>query len=352
MTKIAALSLLSLLVACASPITGPGSSGPGAGADASPGQGSGSPGSPGSGSSTIPDVTCTGAPDAGSATGFRNSSSNLVVQAGAPAHRGIDLITGADADPQVLAGVAAYGSVDKALEDEDVDVFACVGGQWQKLGTATTDGEGTFTLSLAGANRLPVALRDMYMSIAGDRTGTAFLAFVAPTGTAVAVSDVDGTITSSEDAFAESQVSGATVGIKAGAPAAFADLASRGYPIVYLTSRPDSDTDATRSYLAANAMPRAPMRLSPSLVLPGDATEQFKASALAALHGLALAVGIGNRQTDIDAYTGANIPAADILINTVDFPDEVQPAIAAKQATGFSSYDALRTAVIDQLPAK
>ena len=40
-----------------------------------------------------------------------------------------------------------------------------------------------------------MGLRDLYLSVVGDRTGARFVGLVAPSGTALAVSDVDGTLT-------------------------------------------------------------------------------------------------------------------------------------------------------------
>ena len=66
---------------------------------------------------------------------------------------------------------------------------------WRSLGTARTDDEGRFSLALTGDARLPVGLRDLYGAVA-DGTGVWFLAFVAPDGARVIVSDIDGTLTS------------------------------------------------------------------------------------------------------------------------------------------------------------
>jgi hypothetical protein len=98
----------------------------------------------------VPDVRCTGSPDAGKPGSFRHFTSRLIADLGDPKHRGFDLVASADAATQSLEGWISYTIVDKALEDEDVDVFACRAGAWHKVGTARTDDEGHFRLGLSG----------------------------------------------------------------------------------------------------------------------------------------------------------------------------------------------------------
>ena len=321
--------------------TDPGENGSNSGSD--PGGGSG-----GGPVASIPDVQCTGTPNAGAPGTFRNGSSQLISAAGSPNHRGIDLVAAASAATQTIEGDISYTTADKALEDEDVDLFACSGSAWQKIGTATTDGEGHFALPLTGDARLPIGLRDMYVSVVGDRTGAPFLALVAPDATKLLVSDVDGTLTSSENAFADSLASGADPGVQPGAPAAYVAAAQKGYVVVYLTSRGSEFTADTRAYLAAKGFPRGPLRLADSFVtLPGSDTTTFKTSAMHAFGtGLTLAAGVGNRQTDIDAYTAAGVAADRIFIKLPEYQSEVQAALDAHHAIGFMSYDDLRTQAI------
>ncbi|HET9619853.1 MAG TPA: hypothetical protein VFP84_00705 [Kofleriaceae bacterium] len=292
----------------------------------------------------VPDVRCAGAPDAGRRGALHHFSSRLITALGDPRHRGLDLVASADTETQRLEGWISYTVFDKALEDEDVDVFACRAGAWQRVGGARTDDEGHFTLALAGDNRLPVGLRDMFISVVGDRTGVGFLADVAPTGTRLVVSDVDGTLTSSENAFLETVVLGGEPGARDGAAAAYTAAGGRGEQIVYLTARGNQYTTATRSWLAARSFPRGPLRLSPSFVtLPGGDTVDFKANVLAGLTaaGYAIGAGVGNRASDVEAYARAGVAADRTFVEVPEFLDEVQPLIDAGQAIGFSSYAAL-----------
>ncbi len=244
----------------------------------------------------------------------------------------------------MIEGAVSYTIADKALEDEDVDVFVCRQSMWQPLTTVRTDTEGHFVIRLEGTDRLPIGMRDMYLSVVGDRTGTDFLALVAPDGANLFVSDVDGTLTSSENAFTLSLVSGATVDARAGAAMAFTAAAAKNYTPVYLTARGSQYTAPTRTWLRDHGFPRGPLHLAPSFVtLPGSSTATFKTEAMLAFgFGLELAAGVGNRASDITAYTSAGVVENRIFIELPDYQSEVQADLDAHKAIGFATYDELR----------
>ena len=301
----------------------------------------------------LPDVRCAAAPDAGGTRSFRHFTSKLVATLGAPKHRGLDLVASADNATQQLEGWISYALIDKALEDEDVDVFACRAGAWQHLATARTDDEGHFHVGLSGDDRLPLGMRDLFVSVAGDRTGVGFLAYVAPAGAPLVVSDVDGTLTSSENAFVETIVLGLEPDARAGAAAAFTAVAAKRYQPVYVTARGNQYTTATRAWLDHKGFPRGPVRLSPSfLTLPGANTIDYKTTTISALAsaGLALAAGIGNRASDVTAYTSSGVAADRIFIELPEYAGEVQPLLDAGAALGFTRYDALLADQLSQLP--
>lgn len=311
------------------------------------------PGELEAGTLAVPDVACSGAPSAGPTRSFRHFSSKVIAWLGDPKHRGFDLVASADAATQRLEGWISYTIADKALEDEDVDVFACRAGAWQLAGTARTDDEGHFALALTGGARLPVGMRDLYVSVAGDHTGTRFLGYVAPVGAALIASDVDGTLTSSENAFLETVVLGIEPDARAGAATAFAAATARDYQLVYVTARGNQFTRATRDWLEHKGFPRGPLRLSPSFVtLPGGDTVAYKTSTLAKLAatGLELAAGVGNRASDIDAYAATGVAPDRIFIELGEYDDEVAPRVADGDAIGFATYDALRTEYFEDLP--
>ena len=304
-------------------------------------------------STGVPDVRCAGAPDAGPAGSFRHFTSSVISHLGDPKHRGFDLVTSAGSATQRLEGWISYTILDKALEDEDVDVFACRAGQWRPVGAARTDDEGHFALDLSGADRLPVGMRDLFVSVRGDRTGVGFLGLVAPEGSRLIVSDVDGTLTSSENAFLETIALGIEPDAHAGAAQAFDAATARGFQLVYVTARGNQYTTATRDWLDHKSFPRGPVRLSPSFVtLPGADTIDYKTQTITALSaaGLAVAAGVGNRASDVTAYTSTKVVADRIFIELPEFASEVQPLLDAGEAIGFASYDDLRTMYLGNLP--
>ena len=298
----------------------------------------------------LPEVSCTDTPAGLSKSAWKHSiTSALVVASGSPRHRGIDLIASADAKEQILAGEISYGLVDKALEDEEVDVFVCRSGSWQLAGTVLTGSsnpvDGRFELHLQGSDRLPVGRRQVFASVRGDRSSLSFLAVVLPSGGQVAVSDIDGTLTSYENEFPESLITGAAVEAHDGAPEAFATLAERCYQPVYLTARGSVFTETTRTWLKERGFPVGPLRLAPNLItLPGETTVEYKATTMQAMlaAGLTVAVGNGNRASDAQAYKQVGVATDHIFLKRPEYQSEIEPVIARGDAVGVDSYRALQ----------
>ena len=286
---------------------------------------------------------CAGLPAAMPA-GFHHRTSRVVASVGKPRHRGIDLIVSASDARQVVEGDLAYSAVGKALEDEDVSIYACRGGAWGPLGAARSDRRGHFALELAGDARLPAGLFDLALVVTGDATVAPFSAFVAPAGTPIAVCDVDGTLTSSENAVVGQVIAHTHVDVHPGAPEALRELANHGIQLVYLTARPERFSELTRRWLLEQGLPRGPVILPPHFTPAGEAAEAAKIGALERLRaiGLALTLGIGNRATDVEAYAHAGIPADHIFVLATQYADELRAPLAEHHAVGFTTYDELR----------
>jgi hypothetical protein len=321
-----------LLVACASPAGGPDPTLP---ADAAVGTIDGT--------NQVPDVRCSGAPDAGPAGSFRHLEASVISALGSPRHRGIDLVSSAGADQQTLAGAISYTVADKALEDEDVDLFACRDAGWGYLGRTRTDGEGRFAMVLAGADRLPLGMHDVFVSVVGDRTGAGFLAYVAPDNARLFASDVDGTLTSSENAFWKTVALGTEPGVQPGAADALHAVSDRGYQVVYVSARGSQYTTETRAWLERNGFPRGPLRLSPSFItLPGEDTVELKTTLLGDLAAvIPVVAGVGNRASDIEAYTNVGIDPKAIFVKLPEYAEEVRGALSAGAAIGFTDFGTL-----------
>lgn len=275
------------------------------------------------------------------AVGFRHLSTAIAAALGEPRHRGDDLVVSSDAAAQVITGTIAYGAIDKEAEDEDVEVYACAHGSWRRLGATRSDGDGRFALALTGATRLPAGLHELVLSVPGDRTTAGLTAYVVPRGAPVAVIDVDGTLTSSENAIVGEVLWHARVRARPGAARVLDELAARGEQPIYLTARPRAYTELTRQWLAAHGFPRGPVILQPGLALPGSAALAAKTRALARLRaaGPRIAVGIGNRASDVSAYATAGLAADRIWIeDTPAYAQEIRPLVARHRATAFVSY--------------
>jgi phosphatidate phosphatase PAH1 len=284
---------------------------------------------------------CQAAPAAATSK-FRHTRSRILAKLGSPRHRGRDLIAVEGDEKQTLGGKLAYTKSDKDLEDEDVEIFACVGKRWRALGTARSDDDGRFTLTLTGDRRLPVGMTDLYAHVPGDGSGVGFLGYVAAKGESVIVTDIDGTITSSENAVYDTVFRGKDIAHQPGAPEAFA---ASGKTVVYVTARGDQLTAITREWLARHGFPRGPVVLAKSFItLPGKRTVTLKTTTLTGL-GVPIAAGVGNRASDIAAYRRAGLTPDRIFVNLPEYTRELQPKLAAGEATAFDHYSDLQAAL-------
>ncbi len=291
--------------------------------------------------SGVPDVQCAGTPRTGPAEGFRSVRQRITMRFARPDHRGIDLIATTDGE-QIVRGKLGYGALDKPLANEPIELFACRSGGWDFLGTAHTGADGRFAYALRGAGRLTDGLRDLYASVVADRSGVRFVAYIAPTGSKLLVTDVDGTLTSSESSFVKGALAGTYVRPHANAAASLRAAAADGYQIVYLTARGDRFTDDTRHWLGTHGFPRGPLRLASGLfVMPGQATATYKRRVLESLRGFEIAAGVGNRASDIAAYSAAGVPPERIFVKSREYRGELSNALRAGAAVGFGEYTRL-----------
>ncbi|HEY0251092.1 MAG TPA: hypothetical protein VGC41_06170, partial [Kofleriaceae bacterium] len=124
---------------------------------------------------------------------FRHRSNRLATKVGEPRHRGIDLATGANVDQELVAELG-YLAVDKAIEDEDVEFYVCDADRWRSLGRARTDRDGRARL----VAHLAPGLNSLFAA-AADQHGAGFVAYVAPPDASTFITDIDGTLTASEN---------------------------------------------------------------------------------------------------------------------------------------------------------
>jgi hypothetical protein len=277
-----------------------------------------------------PTPTCDAEPpDPGAKQPWRHDiQSPIIVATGDPNHRGRDLYLN-PGDTQWLIGKFAYGLVDKDLVDEDVDVYLLrdCGQTWEKLGTATTTNDGdhatvegvedsggrVFFEVPAGKELGPGRHRARFV-VQGDLSATDVYIEVVPKGTPMFVSDVDGTLTDSENAEFSALLKGALPDVHPGASTALGKIAKKGYHPMYLTARPEWLVQRTRELVAVNGFPAGIIHTTLGLTgAKGNSAATFKTDELAWLagHGMAPAWAFGNTASDADAYENAGIQPLD-----------------------------------------
>ncbi len=272
----------------------------------------------------IADSACNAAPPApGPKRGWRRFESRFIAALG-QRHRGRDLFLNPGDQVWAMAKFA-YGPTDKDLRGEDVDVYLArdCGGAWQKLGTARTTDDGDHP-TVEGVSDtggwvffpVPAALglgegrHRFRFVVAGDLTSTeAFVEIVKP-GTPIIVSDVDGTLTTSELEEFGDLLTGAIPEVNESAPELVSAWAARGYRRFYLTARPEWLAPRTREFLRLRGLPDGVVHTTLGFVgANGSAAVAFKSGELAQLasKGLVPTFALGNTETDAEAYANAGI---------------------------------------------
>ncbi|HVV83430.1 MAG TPA: hypothetical protein VHE35_10180 [Kofleriaceae bacterium] len=243
----------------------------------------------------------------------------ITLAAGAANHSAQDPI-GPDAAAVSLHGKFAYGTVSASLSDESVAVWIDDCSGWQSLGEHVTDSDGRITVDVPATVVTTPGVYEARFEVLGDRSLTTGFVWLLPRGTHLAVTDIDGTMTTSDTQLFEQILDGSYV------PAAYpgaVDLtaahANRGHVVVYLTGRPYYLTQRTRDWLTDLAFAPGPLRVTDSTAeaLPtqggvGDFKKGFLMSLVNA--GYVLDVAYGNATTDIYAYLGVGVPAEHVWI--------------------------------------
>lgn len=274
-----------------------------------------------------PIPVCDAAPPAAQKGSFRGFGSFLLSVTSTPNHRGHDAFLRQGDDQWVVAKLA-YGLFDQPLKREDVDVYVLrgCGSTWEKLGTSQTtngnehaavdgvvDDGGRVYFQIPQASALGVGRHRVRLVVKGDVTATELFLEVLAADTPVFVSDVDGTLTTSELAEVGGVFTGTTPDANPHAAETFQALVKKGYRPLYLTARAERGTQRTREFLAERGFPAGIVQTSFSpLGLTGPDASTFKAAAIARVtgHGFSSKLGFGNTSTDVDAYSTAGIPAS------------------------------------------
>lgn len=254
---------------------------------------------------------CTGRPfTAPAATGFRHTTSKVAALTGAR-HRAQDVIAAPNTRAELVAKFA-YGPTWKDLEDENAAFYLdnCAG--WVAVATRRTDDDGLATLAV-NVN-LPAGVYEVRAVARGDASTTLLNLWVLPAGTHVAVTDIDGTMTTADTELFKQIFDGSYV------PQAYPSAqaltkahAERGHVVVYLTGRPAWLLPQTRAWLAQQGFAPGPVHAADSNldILPTDGSVgAYKTAWLDEVEadGVAIDLAYGNATTDIHGYKGAGIP--------------------------------------------
>lgn len=270
--------------------------------------------------------------------GWRHSiASPFATSQGAPRHRGRDLLL-RETDPQWAIAKIAYGPIDKDLEDEDVDVWLlrdCT--TWEHLGVATTtadgatphptierivDDGGRVYFEIPESARLGPGRHRIHFVVRGDHSSADQTIHVLGSGERVVVTDVDGTLTESENAEFVTLLSGPSPAVNPGAPEALWALARRGFVIFYVTARPDWLTTRTHEWIVERGLPPGLVHTTNNGIgALGGAAVTFKNEELADIVdrlGGPPDIAIGNRESDAEAYLTNGVAALWRLLYQLD----------------------------------
>lgn len=274
-------------------------------------------------------------PTAGKAP-FRHTRSTSKAKS-TPNHRGRDQLV-LPGEAQWIVAKLAYGTSDKDLEDEDVEIHVQRGcaGSWELLATVRTadgdgvapvpgfdDGGGRVYFRIPEAQALGVGYHRVRVVVKGDGTFADMAIAVAPKGARVFASDVDGTLTGSEVEELPALLARELPTARPDAAKAFGLLAARGYLPVYLTARSDWLIGRTRAFLQHGGFPEGIVRTMTNRKGGfGSAAAAFKSGELEALagRGIVVAYGFGNMASDIEAYAQRVEPPEHRVFLQLDVP--------------------------------
>jgi hypothetical protein len=262
---------------------------------------------------------CTGLPFTPEPAGsWTHTGSAVTAALGSPGHSAQDVFA-VDGTAGTLEGYFVYGAFSAAISGEPVEVYLdeC-DGSWTRLGEAVTDSAGHVTFAVP--ETLPIGQYEARFQVVGDASTTTSSLWVLPVGTHLAVTDIDGTMTSSDFELFQQILNGSYV------PMAYPSAVeltkahdTLGHVVVYLTGRPAGLTLKTREWLANLGFAVGPLHVTDSTgqILPTEAgVGTFKKDFLQGLldKGFLVDVAYGNATTDVFAYLGVSLPAEDVWI--------------------------------------
>lgn len=194
-----------------------------------------------------------------------------------------------------------------ALIGENVSLWTYDAGAmaWKSLGSAKTDGNGQYDLPSTGfvaGNGQPV-----YAMLEADASCAIHYDFLLPAGAKVVVTDIDGTLTTSDEEILHQVADITYVPKMMGAGDQLMKAwSSKGYPIVYLTARTHVLRGESRLWLDDLGFPLGPL-ITANGGKNDDVYKTLWLNRLVQAFGWNIVAAYGNADTDITAYENAGI---------------------------------------------
>ncbi|MFH4976919.1 hypothetical protein AB6A40_003628 [Gnathostoma spinigerum] len=232
--------------------------------------------------------------------------SRLILQIAnlAPNHRANDVIIVEGGKPIINARFC-YGPMDLVdLAREDISTYLhLVGCDWNLLSTNRTDMNGRISVSVP--DRIPCGIHCAKMIVHGDRTFVDVFIAVLPYGTRCVVFSIDGSLTSSVS------VTGKDPRLQPGVVDVVRFWHDLGYPIIYVTARPDMQQKAVTAWLGLHNFPHGLLFFTPSFSTDPLRQKLLHLKALVEM-GITIHAAYGSNK-DVPVYSSIGIAAERIF---------------------------------------
>lgn len=241
--------------------------------------------------------------------------------------RGRDMFYVEGEDQWVIAKFTKWGfPSDKDIEGSAVHIFLDRGcaGEWEEIGLAFTTAEGDHEpvqgvddsggrvfFKIADSDKLEPGRHRLWLIVEEYWNTAEVLIDVVPQGAPLFVSDVDGTLTTSENEEAWDFLLGDIPEANPYAAEALSLLASKGYRPMYITARPEWLDRRTREFVDLRGFPRGIIHTTQTYTGgTGDTAVAYKTAEFALLKakGLVPAWMFGNKDSDAEAFATTMIP--------------------------------------------